>query len=44
MGASGSGKTSLLNALAGQVPQSASIELRGSVLVNGAPATEQNHK
>ena len=44
MGPSGSGKTSLLNALAGQVPHSGGIALSGSVTVNGAPASEQNHK
>jgi ABC-type multidrug transport system ATPase subunit len=44
MGPSGSGKTTLLNTLAGQVPQNSKLQLSGSVLVNGAPATDQNHK
>ena len=39
MGPSGSGKTSLLNALAGRVPISTGGALQGSVLLNGAPAS-----
>lgn len=44
MGPSGGGKTSLLNALAGQVPLTAHMDLSGDVSVNGRPATDGMHK
>ncbi|BDA42587.1 Protein white [Coccomyxa sp. Obi] len=44
MGPSGGGKTSLLNALAGQVPSTKGMELQGNVTVNGAPRCESDHK
>jgi ABC-type multidrug transport system ATPase subunit len=37
MGPSGGGKTSLLNALAGQVPATKGMRLRGDLAINGAP-------
>ena len=39
MGPSGGGKTSLLNALAGQVPATKGMRLRGELTINGAPRT-----
>ncbi|CAL8467764.1 g7302 [Coccomyxa elongata] len=44
MGPSGGGKTSLLNALAGQVPSTKGMELQGNVTVNGAPHCQSDHK
>ncbi|GAX74296.1 hypothetical protein CEUSTIGMA_g1745.t1 [Chlamydomonas eustigma] len=44
MGPSGGGKTSLLNALAGQFPQSRHIDLTGTVLVNGLPRSASHHR
>ncbi|KAK9909937.1 hypothetical protein WJX75_009739 [Coccomyxa subellipsoidea] len=44
MGPSGGGKTSLLNALAGQVPSTKGMELQGNITINGAPQTESNHR
>ncbi len=40
MGPSGGGKTTLLNALAGQVPATKGMSLRGSVALNGQPRHE----
>ena len=40
MGPSGGGKTSLLNALAGQVPATKGMQLRGDLSLNGAPRAE----
>ncbi len=37
MGASGAGKTSLLNILACRIDRSSSIDITGEVLVNGNP-------
>ncbi|CAK0762983.1 hypothetical protein CVIRNUC_003012 [Coccomyxa viridis] len=37
MGPSGGGKTSLLNALAGQVPETKGMRLQGNIRVNGQP-------
>ena len=44
MGPSGGGKTSLLNALAGQVPRNADMSLTGAVEVNGWPASGGLHR
>jgi ABC-type multidrug transport system ATPase subunit len=44
MGPSGGGKTSLLNALAGQFPLNKNMELSGAVLVNGLPHSDSRHR
>jgi ABC-type multidrug transport system ATPase subunit len=41
MGPSGSGKSSLLCAIAGQVPRNPKAKLYGKVLINGEPCTSQ---
>eukprot|EP00850_Spirogloea_muscicola_P011306 SM000069S20743 [mRNA] locus=s69:581477:585310:- [translate_table: standard] len=40
MGPSGSGKTTLLNTLAGQLPRSGKMRLRGRLLIDGVPAQQ----
>ena len=38
------GKTTLLNALAGQLPRTKGMELRGSITVNGKPAARAKYQ
>eukprot|EP00850_Spirogloea_muscicola_P021683 SM000258S09099 [mRNA] locus=s258:40817:44791:+ [translate_table: standard] len=40
MGPSGSGKTTLLNTLAGQLPRSGKMRLRGRLLIDGVPVQQ----
>lgn len=38
------GKTTLLNTLAGQLPRSAALQLRGTVTVNGVSMETSHHR